>query len=970
MMQKKIIFALLFSSIFWSVKAQYYIVGQDPAAIRWNQINTDHFRLIYPVAFEKKAQYTANLLESSYPKTSLTLGKLAKKVPVIFHTQDVTANAFSVWAPRRMEYYTCPPQNTYAQNWLEQLAIHEFRHTVQMDKLNQGFTRVLSWILGEQGTAAIVGIYVPLWMMEGDAVCIETGLSHSGRGRIPGFEMELRAQLLGKGKYTYDKAVYGSYRDYVPDHYALGYQMTAYARKWYGSNVWDKTLNSVAKYPYAIIPFDMGLKKATGLKKKGLFEHTLAATDSLWRQQSAQTDYTSFRKVPTDPHSVYARYKYPHYLNDSLILAERTTLDDISRFVTIKRNGGEKVICTPGLYSSEVISVSSNPARHTELIQNKPGTFTAENLSTNKGLVVWTEKSNDIRWANRSYSVIKILDLESGKTRQLTHCSRLFAPSISRDGTRIVAVKISEDNQSSLVLINSVSGDEISTLTASEFELYLNPTWSDNGRNIVYMVLGQQGKSIRMINTGSKRSRVLLPPTFTEISNPILIRNWVFFNGSFSGIENIYALDTLRPAVLQVTSSAFGSFNGCPSPDFSRMIYSNYTSAGYELAETDLNPKSWKPIENIANSFTGPFQAIVDQENGIVDSVTAGNKVFESRKYSKLGHLINLHSWAPAYVDINGTEFKPGVTLMSQNVLSTASTTLGYAWNMNEQTGRFHADISYMGWYPVMDLKVSTGLRAAVDDTSKRFTWNENSVEFNTHVPLKFNHGKYFFGMQPEAGLNFLQVTHNASTDTSLIKGSIRSLSYRFYAYNYIKSNAKDMAPRWGQTLDVNYRHTPFGDNNLGSIGSVEALLYFPGISRHHSIRLYGATQQRESGDYRYASLVSYPRGYYNRGDDKLLSLQFNYKLPLLYPDLSIGPVLYVKRIKANFFLDYAKGDESTSQNNYRKQNMRSIGAELTADMHVMRFLLPFDLGARFAYRPDNRSLAAEFLFSVNLSSL
>lgn len=965
MMQKKTLLVFLFLLIIYSVNAQYYVVGQDPAAIYWKQINTDHFRLIYPELFEKKAQSTANILESSYLKISFTLGKLPEKVPVIFHTQDVTANAFSVWAPRRMEFYTCPPQTIYAQDWLEQLAIHEFRHIVQLDKINQGFTKALTYIFGEQGTAAVVGLFVPLWMLEGDAVCTETGLSHSGRGRIPGFEMELRAQLLEKGGYAYDKAVYGSFRDYVPDHYVLGYQITAYARKWYGKDVWDKTLNSVAKYPFAIIPFDMGLKKNTGLKKKTLFNRTLAATDSLWRQQRKLTSYTSFRKIPTEPHSTYARYNYPHYLNDSLILAERATLDDISRFVAIKIKGGEKVIFTPGLYSSEVISVASNPANHSGLIQNKPGTYTADNLSTNKGLVVWTEKSNDIRWLNRSYSVIKIFDLASGQTRQLTHRSRLFAPSISRDGTQIVAVKISGDNHSSMVLVNSVTGEETGTLISSASELYLNPTWSDDGQNIVFMVLGQKGKSIRMINIESKHCRILLHPTFTEISNPILIRNWVFFNGSFSGIENIYAVDTFLLEVNQVTSSAFGSYNGCPSPDFSRMVYSNYTSNGYELAETDLNPKLWKPLSGITNTFTGPFQAIVDQENGIVDSATAGNKLFESKKYNKFAHLFNFHSWAPAYIDVNGTNFKPGVTFMSQNALSTAITTLGYAYDMNEQTGRFHADISYLGWYPAMDLKVSTGLRASVDDSSRRYTWNENTVEFNSRVPLRFNHGKFFRGIQPEVGLDFIQIKHNASTDKGLINGSIRSLSYRLYAYNYIKSNPKDMAPRWGQTLDFNFRHTPFGDNNLGSIRSVETMLFFPGLARHHSLRIYGAWQQRQSGDYSYASLVNYPRGYYNRSDDKLLSFEFNYKLPLLYPDISIGPVLYVKRIKANLFFDYAEG-KTDSHSKY----MRSMGTELTADMHVLRFLLPFDMGTRFAYRPDNKSMAFEFLFSVNLNSL
>ena len=111
-------------------------------------------------------------------------------------------------------------------------------------------------------------------------------------------------------------------------------------------------------------------------------------------------------------------------------------------------------------------------------------------------------------------------------------------------------------------------------------------------------------------------------------------------------------------------------------------------------------------------------------------------------------------------------------------------------------------------------------------------------------------------------------------------------------------------------------------------------------------------------------SLVSYPRGYYNRTDDKLLSLKFNYKLPLFYPDLIIGPVLYVKRLKANLFLDYAQG-----KNGRRDKYMRSMGTEFTADMHIMRFLLPVDMGARFAYRPDNNSVAIEFLFSVNLNS-
>lgn len=973
---KKLISALILFCINFSVSGQYYNMGTDPASVKWMQINTAHFRLIYPAVFETNAQKSANLLESAYTKASASLNCQPRKLPVLFHTQDITANAFSVLAPRRMEYYTCPPQNTYAQNWLEQLAIHEFRHTVQSDKLNKSFTKVLSYFFGEQATGTVLGLFVPLWFMEGDAVCTETGLSHSGRGRIPGFEMELRAQLLEKGTYSYDKAVYSSYRDYVPDHYAFGYQLTAYVRKMYGKDVWSNVLDNVARNPFTITPFDIGLKKATGMTKVRLYKRTFQHTDSLWLQQAQQTIVTKSTTLPTNPHSKYARYKYPHYLNDSVILAERTTIDDISRLVTIRRKGGEKVVFTPGLYSSEVISVATNPDRPDILLLNKPGAFTADNISTNQGLVVWTEKVNDTRWLNRSYSVIKILDLATGHSRQLTHRSRLFAPCISHDGKQIVAVKMGEDNRSSLVVINSTTGDETECLATSANEQFLNPSWSEDGRQIVFMILGQKGKSIHKITLANKQNRMLAAPVFDEISNPVIYRKWVFFNGSFSGIENIYALDTASLQVYQVTSSPFGSFNASISPDSKRFVYSNYTSRGYELAEADFEPENWIPLTKIQNNFKGPFKAIVEQEHGLVDSLNSGNVVFESRKYSKAAHLFSFHSWAPAYLNINSSEFKPGVSFMSQNALSTATTIVGYAYDPNEQTGNFHADFTYEGWYPIFDFKVSSGQRAGVDHDANRYTWNENKVELAMRMPLRFNHGKYFRGIQPEIDPEFIEYHQNAATDPSIISGTIKSLGYRMYAYNYLKSNAKDMAPRWGQTLDINYRHTPFGGNNLGKLGSVATNLYFPGFVRHHSLRIYGAYQKRENGDYIYSNLVNFPRGYFScYAFQEINSLAINYKLPLLYPDLSIGPFAYIKRIKTNLFYDYAMNgylyfNDVSGKHETASYYMRSFGAELTADMHILRLLLPVDTGARFAFRPDNNSLSVEFLFSVNLNSL
>ena len=57
--------------------------------------------------------------------------------------------------------------DTYVQDWLEQLAIHELRHVIQLENLNQGLTKVLSIVFGEMATG-LIAAYLPFWYLEGD----------------------------------------------------------------------------------------------------------------------------------------------------------------------------------------------------------------------------------------------------------------------------------------------------------------------------------------------------------------------------------------------------------------------------------------------------------------------------------------------------------------------------------------------------------------------------------------------------------------------------------------------------------------------------------------------------------------------------------------------------------------------------------------------------------------------------------
>jgi hypothetical protein len=944
------------------VYSQYYSLGQDPASIQWKQIQSPHFKIIYPVEFELNAQKMANILESAYPLTTFTLNKPPATIPFILHTSNVEPNSLTAWAPKRIEIFTCPPQNNYAQDWLQQLAIHEYRHAVQLGMMNQGFTKVLSYIVGEQAHAAVFGLFVPNWYLEGDAVCTETALSHSGRGRVPSFEQGLRSQVLQKGIYSYDKAVFGSYKDYVPNQYEIGYQITANTRRIYGAKVWEMVMSNVARKPFTLTPFDRALKSVTGMNKTMLYKSTIDFLDSSWRTQQSATVLTSRSPVPVRASSSYTQFKYPQYISDSIFIAERTSLDDVSRFVLFDRKGNEKIIATPGFFSADNFTISSggfSPGF------NKPGSFTADNISIAKGFMAWTEKRTDPRWEQRNFSVIQLLDFETGKTRQITHQSRLFAPSIAPDASAIAAIRVTTHNICSIVLLDMLTGDIMNVLHSSPDEMYMTPVWSPDGKQLVFTVLGDGGKSIRIMNVAGGNCKTIVSPTFTDISNPVFAGGHVLFNGSLSGVENIYAVDTITGKQYRVTSAAFGACNATYNPHINKIVYSEYTSNGYRPMEADFTPQKWQPFEKVDDHSVGLYKWLLPQEQGVVDSASITKKVYESKPYRKAENLFNFHSWAPAFIDYNSSYLNTGVSVVSQNELSTATTLAGYDWDIAEGVGRYRLNFEYAGWYPVLDAGFTIGKRASTEKNAEnedvKYTWRETTLNGGVKVPLFFMHGRYYTGMQPSLRTTWTYIGDNTSSDSAKITGSIHTIDYRFFAYNYLKQSSKEIYPRWGQTLDLNLRHSPFGKNDLGNILSAEANLFFPGLFQHHGLRLYSGLQRRVKSDYTYSSLINSPRGYGAFNDKWMYTVAVTYKFPFLYPDFSAGPVAYVKRLKAALFYDFSfTGDYG----NFTRYD--ATGIELTSDLHLLRFLFPFDIGARIGYKTQTSKWFADLLFSVN----
>jgi len=209
--------------------AQYYNTGQDPASIRWKQVKTEHFTVIYPEDYGQRGIKFAKELDSASSKLTALFPSFKLRIPVVLHSYTTQSNGYVAWAPKRMEIYPTPEQNTIPLDPDRQLSTHEMTHVYQMLSLRQGFSGIMSYALGEQFTG-IVSVLLPMWLLEGEAVFAESWLTPSGRGRTPSFRKQLKAISVEKGKpYKYDKILNDSYRDFIPSYYETGYQMVTWA---------------------------------------------------------------------------------------------------------------------------------------------------------------------------------------------------------------------------------------------------------------------------------------------------------------------------------------------------------------------------------------------------------------------------------------------------------------------------------------------------------------------------------------------------------------------------------------------------------------------------------------------------------------------------------------------------------------------------------------------------------------------
>ncbi len=930
-MKKFAALAVLFFGISGLYAQQF---GGNPSSVKWQQINTDAVRIIFPKGLEDKAQKIAritNILQSDYSKT---IGDGKRKIDIILHNETMASNGYVGLAPYRSEWYLTPPQHPFeldAVNWSDKLTIHEFRHAQQYNNFNKGLSKFASIILGEQGQAVANAAAIPDWFFEGDAVYNETMLTQQGRGALPFFMSSYHSLYNTRRDYSYAQMRNGSLRKYVPDHYDLGYLLVAYGRKQYGEDIWRKVTDDAARFKPLFYPFQGAVKKHTGVP----FNNFVANAMQYYREQWSKEPVEQPEWITGVDKNNVINYQYPYALPDGSLITLKNSYKNIPAFYRVYPDRKEEKIATRDIVVNDYFSY-------------------------NNGKIVYAAYQPDTRWGFREFNSIKLVDITTKEEKTIATRSKYFSPDISHDGQKIMAVAVDEQLRSKLVTINTAG--ELLDSVINEGVFFANPKFAADDRHC-YVTARRESGEMALLKYGSGEE-TLLPYANRLISYINVQHDTVLFTITNKGRDEIWAIIDRKEnkGPFRLASYSTGLYQAALLPG-GKLVSAAFTADGYRLAS--LQPK-WEKAE-AATTLTPLYVPGVFSET---DHTAIPDRFMRSRfapyevtKYRKSFQLVNFHSYRPYFED---PEYS--FTVYGENVLNTLRSELAYTYNQNEGSHKLGYNGIFGGTYlqPVFGIS-QTWQRSAFFSGDTVVNWNELVGYAGLQLPLNLSGGKQFRYLTFSGTFNLDAIKWTGLATKLLRDRQVNYITGRISYSGQIQKAVQQIYPHWAQTFVLQYKSAVTNTaHQLLATGS----LYFPGLANNHNLVLSAAYHARDTmNQYVFSNNFPFARGYTAVDVPRMWKFGANYHLPLAHPDWGFGQMVYFLRIRANLFYDYSRGKSLRTGIEYP---FNTLGTELFFDTRWWN-QQPVTFGIRYSrllnneFRGTTNPNSWEIILPVNL---
>ncbi len=880
-------------------QAQFYSNGDDPAGLKWNQSAWDSYRIIYPRGLDSLASVYGNLLENFRHDVSRSTGMdidgtLRHKFPIVLHGYGGVSNGAVAWAPRRMELFTLPnPYDPDALQWEKSLAIHESRHVSQMLLGYRGVLKPLSRLTGDFSSAAASALYAGNVLLEGDAVVAETALTESGRGRDGDFLNYYMSAFDSGDRRNWYAWRYGSWRRYAPDHYALGYMTVAGTRVFCDDPLFMAGyFKSISRNPLRINNMRREIRRASGMDFNSAWHSISDNFSEIWsRNAESRKPYT--RDFPlTEIPSWYEAWRGGTFAGDTLLAVKSGLL---------KAPSLEMVL----------------PSGKIRFLRPFAGVSGKLAYDACKDRLYWGETVTDARWQLKASSVIRYMELSSGKVRTLAGRNmRLYNPVPSDDGKKIAVVEYPAEGGSSLLVISAEDGSITERFKAPDGLQLVEPAW-DGGR-IVTSGLSEDGMGLYSYADG--KLSVALPPAHAKISGVRSCGRGTVFASDRNGVNEIYMLE--GHDVLQLTSGRYGAKDPLFHND--TLYYTSLrtgipmegsakTGEGLLFYRTAAKDLLYRKV-NYEELYRDPVaEELSRQEKELAEKDDGSKPVLKDGKvtgYAKAAHLFRFHSWIPLSVEYDGfsaSNFDDrdyrgtvGATAFFQNDLGTASGYLSYGYETGSSTDcrhSVHMNMTYSGLYPVIELKADLGgdsalryQRITISERQNRrregLTFSRRDdpqleVSLRTYVPLRFNSGGWLRGLTPSVSYKFSNalyckasrifipaIQEDGSTGyeaAGKLPGKtvhMHTLDASLTGYIMREKAPSAKYPEWGIGAQAGYSVRP-GLSNIYTPGVFGYLYgYVPGLMPTQGLKLTALLHHRFDALFGENTVSSCPRGF------------------------------------------------------------------------------------------------------------
>lgn len=879
----------------WSVAQQF---GGNPPSIHWKQLNSDSVRVIFPEELSARARDVFRIASGLPRRTGATIGDRIEKVSIVMQNQTVISNGYVSRGPFRSEFFLTPEQNSFELGslpWHQMLAMHEYRHVQQFSNFRKGIAKAFYILAGDLGLSFANNLAIPNWFWEGDAVYQETLLSNQGRGRLPYFLNGYRSLWASGKSYSWMKLRNGSLRDYVPNHYPIGYLLTAYGRQTYGDDFWRRVTDDASRFRGIFYPFQRAILKYSGKSYEAFRNDAF----KFYKDQMNLVRDTS-ANYGAQPHFA-GNEEYPYWLDNEHVLYVKSSYKRIAAFfIRDVSNGSTLRVATKGMSIDNYFSYRSNS-------------------------IIYAIYRPDARWGWRDYGDICILDLKDGTTRTITHRAKYFSPDISEDKQRVVAVQVATDGRCELHLLDARNGQVIRAMPNPQQFYYTYPKFYDANHVVTAARNASAEMALLLLDINTGQMDYLVPFTNNVIGFPTVNGDTITFTASHHDRDQLFAIINRELYAFEpsLKNSSVGEYH--LSARGNHFAWTTFTAAGFHLLyETNNSALRRIAVEELMTPLPvfGIKELLAKRQT--IDTV--GAPPYTETSYRKTFQLFRFHSWLPTIDDPDYS-----VSFLSENILNTLQSEVFLTYNTDEKSKKAGFDITYGAWFP--------WLRAGSAFTSDRsdyyngslVTWNEVEANAGLVVPLNFSDATNFRNLDLSTDFVYTKPVFRYPFKDVFDGRGYAYISSRLFFANRIQRARMHIYPRLAQSLQLHYSRavTVLQGNQWLASG----YWYFPGLSLTHNLVINTAFQGRDTmRNILFTNDFPFSRGYIARNFHHLWKAGINYHFPLCYPDWGFGNIVYFFRLRANIFYDYTHAEDFDSLHQPLSLDYRSYGAEIFFD--------------------------------------